>query len=95
MVSIWNPKVFFDVAVMNGRACPRHQVIPNVYCLHLVNVCNSCTLSLSDWTVPFGTVVDTFDKLFNERNELPIWVLGTEQFLLSGGPAKVNYFLFI
>ena len=86
---IWNPEVFFDVAVVNGNAWPEHQVRPNLYRLRLLNACDSRTLSLSAWAVPFGTNVTSFETLFEEGQELPIWIIGTEQSLLPDGPAKV------
>jgi len=89
LAPIWNPEAFFDVAVVNGRAWPVHQVKPNRYRLRLLNACDTRTLVLSAWAVPFGTDVGDFTTLFNKGEELPIWVLGTEQSLLPGGPAKI------
>jgi len=86
---IWNPEVFFDVAVVNGRAWPVHNVVRNRYRLRLLNACDSRFLSLSAWAVPPETAPTSFADLFAAGEELPIWVLGTEQSLLPGGPAKI------
>ena len=90
---IWNPEVFFDVAVVNGYAWPKHEVRPNRYRLRLLNACDSRTLSLSAWAWPADKAAPpaSFDELFQDGGEeVPIWVIGTEQSLLSGGPAKVQ-----
>mmetsp|Transcript_27204 Transcript_27204/g.58280 ORF Transcript_27204/g.58280 Transcript_27204/m.58280 type:complete len:796 (-) Transcript_27204:1505-3892(-) len=87
---IWNPEVFFDVAVVNGHAWPKHEVRPNRYRLRLLNACDSRTLSLSAWKWNGQDPPIDFNDLFtNSPGEIPIWVLGTEQSLLPYGPAKI------
>ena len=71
-----------------------HKVLPVRYRLRLLDACDSRTLSLSAWAVNKTDIpvdgIDSFDQLFALGDELPIWVLGTEQSLLPNGPAKVT-----
>ena len=68
---------------------------PNQYRLRLLNACDSRTLSLSAWAVPAGTTVSDFVDLWDAGEELPIYIIGTEQGLLPSGPAKILSRVFI
>ena len=76
------------MSVVNGYAWPVHPVQPYQYRLRLLNACDSRTLSLSAWVVDDGAVINSFEQLWAYQ-EIPIYVIGTEQGLLSGGPAKI------
>ena len=75
--------------VVNGRAWPEQQVSPNRYRLRLLNACDSRTLILSLWAVPYDTEVNSFGDLWDNGEEIPIYVIGTEQGLLPNGPTEI------
>ena len=75
--------------VVNGRAWPEQQVSPNRYRLRLLDACDSRTLILSLWAVPYGDEINSFQDVWDKGTEIPIWVIGTEQGLLPGGPTEI------
>ena len=62
---------------------------PGRYRLRLLNACDSRTLVISAWAVDYGTEVYSFEDLYTAGKEIPLWIIGSEDSLLPGGPAKV------
>jgi len=71
---IWNPEVFFNTMVVNGRTWPRLNVEPRRYRFRLLNGCDARALNLSLWVV---------DASGNKRSEVPFYVFANESGLLS------------
>jgi len=81
----WNPEVFFDVMVVNGKSWPYLGVRRERYRFRILNGADSRVFNLAFMYYCRGVDLDR-----EPDGQLPMYVVGTEQGLRPNGPGRIT-----